>query len=98
MIALLIHKFGAENVETEIPITETEIDVKVYGHPISIKTITGRSLSGVKLIWTVDPSKVIQSIELHEPAETGYKPSRYKFISRGASFHDETPSNVTHTS
>jgi len=28
IVALLIYKFGAENVETEIPITEAEVDVK----------------------------------------------------------------------
>lgn len=54
LIALLIYKFGQANVETEIPITEREIDVKVFGNPISIKTMTWKKLSGVKLIWTVD--------------------------------------------
>ncbi|PIS39139.1 MAG: type II restriction endonuclease subunit R, partial [Candidatus Nealsonbacteria bacterium CG08_land_8_20_14_0_20_38_20] len=39
--ALLIYKFGKENVETEIPITEPEIDANLFGVPISIKTITG---------------------------------------------------------
>ncbi len=57
IIALLIYKFGEENVETEISITEPEVDVKLFGEPISIKTITGKSLSGVKLIWTVDAQK-----------------------------------------
>jgi hypothetical protein len=55
LIALLMYKFGEENVETDIPITEPEVDVKLFGKPISIKTITG--LSGVKLIWTVDAEK-----------------------------------------
>ena len=31
IIALLIYKFGEGNVETEIPITESEIDAKVFG-------------------------------------------------------------------
>jgi len=31
IVALLIYKFGEENVETEISITEPEIDVKLYG-------------------------------------------------------------------
>ncbi|MDI1471874.1 MAG: ThaI family type II restriction endonuclease [Thermodesulfovibrio sp.] len=57
IVALLIYKFGKENVETEIPITEPEVDVKLFGKPISIKTITGKKLAGVKLIWTVDPHK-----------------------------------------
>ncbi len=41
IVALLIYKFGEANVETEIPITEPEVDVKLFGEPISIKTITG---------------------------------------------------------
>jgi len=57
IIALLIYKFGQANVETNIPITEPEVDVKLFGEPISIKTITGKALGGVKLIWTVDPQK-----------------------------------------
>ena len=31
IIALLIYKFGEANVETEIPITEPEVDVKLFG-------------------------------------------------------------------
>jgi len=57
IVALLIYKFDEENVETEIPITEPETDVKLFGKPISIKTITGEVLVGVKLIWTVDAEK-----------------------------------------
>ena len=38
IVALLIYKFGEENVETEIPITEPEIDVKLFDEPVSIKT------------------------------------------------------------
>lgn len=30
LIALLIHKFGEKNVETEISITEPEVDVKLF--------------------------------------------------------------------
>jgi len=67
IIALLIYKFGEENVETEIPITEPEIDVKLFGEPISIKTITGKSLSGVKLIWTVDAQKAREFRESYYP-------------------------------
>lgn len=54
MIALLIYKFGEVNVKTDIPITEPEVDVELLGEPLSIKTITGKGFSGVKLIWTVD--------------------------------------------
>lgn len=57
IVALLIYKFGEANVETEIPITEPEVDVKLFGKPVSVKTITGKSFGGVKLIWTVDTEK-----------------------------------------
>jgi len=57
IVALLIFKFGEANVETEIPITEPEVDARLFGVPVSIKTITGKSLGGVKLIWTVDAQK-----------------------------------------
>ncbi len=33
--ALLIYKFGERNVETEIPITKREVDVKLFAQPIS---------------------------------------------------------------
>ncbi len=67
IVALLIYKFGEENVETEIPITESEIDAKLFGEPISIKTITGKNLGGVKLIWTVDAQKAKEFRENYYP-------------------------------
>jgi hypothetical protein len=65
LIALLIYKFGERNVETEIPITEPEVDVKLFGQPISIKTITG--MGGVKVIWTVDSQKAREFVENYIP-------------------------------
>jgi len=67
LVALLIYKFGKENVETEIPITEPEMDARLFGEPISIKTITG-SFSGVKLIWTVDAAKAKEFCENYYPS------------------------------
>ncbi|HON86195.1 MAG TPA: ThaI family type II restriction endonuclease [Syntrophorhabdaceae bacterium] len=67
IVALLIYKFGETNVETEIPITEPEVDVKLFNEPISIKTITGKSFSGVKLIWTVDAQKAKAFSENYYP-------------------------------
>jgi len=67
IIALLIYKFGKENVETDIPITESEIDVKLFGEPISIKTITTKKLSGVKLIWTVDAEQALKFGQNYNP-------------------------------
>jgi hypothetical protein len=65
--ALLIYKFGEQNVDSNIPITEAEMDVKLFGNPISIKTISGKSPSGIKLIWTVDVQKAIEFSEIYVP-------------------------------
>lgn len=67
IIALLIYKFGEANVEIQIPITKSEVDVEVFGQPISIKTITGRGFGGVKLIWTVDAQKAREFRENYYP-------------------------------
>jgi len=67
LIALLIYKFGENNVETEIPITEPEIDVKVFGNPISIKTITSKNFCNVKLIWTVDAEQALLFSRKYQP-------------------------------
>ena len=67
IVALLIYKFGEANIETEIPITEPEVDVKLFESPISIKTITGKGFSGVKLIWTVDAQKAREFRETYYP-------------------------------
>jgi len=67
IVALLIYKFGEKDVNTDIPIVEPEIDVKLSEHPISVKTITGKSLSGVKLIWTVDAEKAREFLENYHP-------------------------------
>jgi hypothetical protein len=63
IVALLIYKFGEANIETEIPITQPEVDVKLFGAPLSIKTITGKSLGGVKLIWMVDAPSFCEGYE-----------------------------------
>lgn len=68
IVALLIYKFGEANIETEIPITESEVDAKLFGKPVSVKTITGKSLGGVKLIWTVDAQKAIEFRENYYPS------------------------------
>ncbi|MEM2144250.1 MAG: ThaI family type II restriction endonuclease [Candidatus Jordarchaeaceae archaeon] len=65
LIALLIYKFGEKHVETKIAITEPEVDVKLFGQPISIKTITG--FGGVKIIWTVDAQKAKEFRETYTP-------------------------------
>jgi len=67
IVALLMYKFGEDNVETEIPITEPEMDARLFGEPVSIKTITG-SFSGVKVIWTVDAAKANEFRESYYPS------------------------------
>jgi hypothetical protein len=67
IVALLIYKFGETNVETEIPITEPEVDAKLFGEPISVKTFTGKFFAGVKLIWTVDAQKAREFFENYYP-------------------------------
>jgi hypothetical protein len=67
IIALLIYKFGSKNIDTNIPITRKEIDIKLYGQPISIKTITGKSLTGIKMIWTVDPISALKFMHNYKP-------------------------------
>ncbi|RMG19986.1 MAG: type II restriction endonuclease subunit R [Methanobacteriota archaeon] len=67
LIALLIYQFGRENVNTALPIHEPETDVIVRGTPISIKSITGRRVGGVKLIWTVDREQALNFSRSYEP-------------------------------
>ena len=65
IIALLIYKFGAENVHADLPITEPEIDVIVDSKPMSIKTITKNG--GVKAVWTVDAQSARNFINNYRP-------------------------------
>ncbi len=67
LISLLRYYFGKNDVNINIPITDKETDVIVLGTPISIKTKT-KSLSGVKIVWTVD-------WEMSEKFIKAYKPS-----------------------
>ncbi|CUT02876.1 ThaI family type II restriction endonuclease [Candidatus Chrysopegis kryptomonas] len=74
LIALLIYKFGTDNVEIA-GINSPDFDLKLFGFPVSIKTKTGAipkriirlSGSGVKLIWTVDWNKVDEFFNSYEP-------------------------------
>ncbi len=68
LIALLIYKFGIENINTDIPITAAEVDAYVLGNPLSIKTMTGRKLGNVKLIWTVDAAQAYKFVQTYSPS------------------------------
>jgi len=52
LVSLLIHKLGRANIETDLPITEHEVDVRVFGEGLSIKTVTTTSprIGAVKAI------------------------------------------------
>jgi len=67
LVALMMMKFGAENVRTDIPITETEVDVIVHNYPLSIKTISGARIGGVKAIWTVDAQRARDFVSSYRP-------------------------------
>jgi len=67
LIALLIYKFGEANVEANIPTTEPEVDARLFGEPLSIKTITSTGFGGVKLKWTVDATKAAEFLEGYSP-------------------------------
>ncbi len=65
IIALLIYKFGEDNVNTNIPITEPEVDVRVFSQPVSIKTITG--IGSIKVAWTVDAQSAKRFVQSYTP-------------------------------
>ena len=67
LIALLIHKFGKANVST-VSIIAAETDAIVFGESISVKTVTGRYLTSVKLIWTVDAIQARSFAEAYVPS------------------------------
>ncbi|GAA9571541.1 hypothetical protein HpHA50_27660 [Helicobacter pylori] len=48
IIALMLYYFGKENVQTDLAITQKEVDVIVLNKPYSIKT--AQTLNGIKLI------------------------------------------------
>ena len=68
IVSLLIYKFSEENVKTEIPITQPEVDVHLFDKPISIKTRKGTGYSGVKLIWTVDAQNALEFQKIYQPS------------------------------
>jgi len=83
LIALLVYRFGEENVDTNIPATEPEIDAKLLGYPISVKTITGNGR--VKIGWTVDAQKAREFRETYAP-KCDVLLARIKWDSRGDLF------------
>ena len=73
LVALLIYKLGESQVNTDIPTTTTEIDLEVAGAGVSIKTLSGKKLTGVKVKWTVDPQSA-------EALRKAYRPSCHMIL------------------
>jgi len=67
LCAMLMSIFGRDNISTDIPITKPEVDVILFGEPISIKTLTGAKTSGIKAIWTVDWDKQNEFVKNYNP-------------------------------
>lgn len=66
LIALLIYVFGEKNVNVDIPPTEPEVDVKVCGIPLSIKTFKGK-FPVIKIRWASDWEKVEDFFQNYRP-------------------------------
>ena len=67
LVALLMHKFGENNIKSDLAITASEEDVLMFDNPYSIKTLSN-SLTGLKLIWTVDANSAFSFSQKYEPS------------------------------
>lgn len=72
LVSLLIYKFGRENIQTELPITEHDVDVLVNSERLSIKSVTTTSprIGAVKAIWTVDATKASAFAKAFRPTSS----------------------------
>jgi len=68
LVALLICVYGEKSVDTNIPITKSEVDVIVRGEPISIKTVTKNNY--IKACWTVDQDSAIYFAKEYKPSSS----------------------------
>lgn len=67
LVALLMYIYGTDSVRFPSKISP-EMDVKVNGHPVSIKTKTGPGNAGVKLVWTSDRIKINEFYSSYMPS------------------------------
>lgn len=69
LVSLLILKFGRSKIETDLPITEHELDALVGGEALSIKTLTTSNprIGAVKAIWTVDAEQAHRFVQEFTP-------------------------------
>ncbi|HKZ54975.1 MAG TPA: ThaI family type II restriction endonuclease [Anaerolineales bacterium] len=68
LVALLIHKFGEENVQRDAGRAPGETNVRLFDAPISIKTTTSAALGSVKLLWTADTRKANEAAQTYSPS------------------------------
>src|SRR5574343_1035878 len=66
LIGILVTHLGEEKI-IESNINEKEVDIIVFEEPISIKTISRRKLTGVKMAWVVDKYKALEFITKEKP-------------------------------
>ncbi len=96
VIAFLMYQFGSKNVDTNIPITEPEIDVRFFGLPVSIKTMTGKRIGALKLIWTVDAEQALQFSKKYNPSyDMILIQVNWDAIGSGALYHFPLDTQVT---
>lgn len=69
LVSLMVYRFGRPNVETDLPITEHDVDVRLFGKAISIKSVTTKTarIGTVKAIWTVDAERAQEFVLQFEP-------------------------------
>lgn len=67
IVAFLMYRFGEENVNSNLSITLPETDVILFDTPISIKTMTTKSIKGFKLSWTVDEDSAMKFQQIYKP-------------------------------
>lgn len=67
LIALFMYVYGDSNVEFPAS-TDPNLDVRVNGFPVSIKTRSAKGFSGVKLTWTVDQIKIDEFLRTYTPS------------------------------
>lgn len=67
LVALFMYVYGIGSVKFPARVSP-EMDIKVNGHPVSIKTKTGSGTTGVKLVWTSDREQINKFCSSYIPA------------------------------
>jgi hypothetical protein len=67
IIGYFISEFGKDKVSVPTQGNKRGFDVIVCNEKLSIKTVTGFGHGSIKVLWTVDQSKIDQEIERYQP-------------------------------